>query len=346
MHTISDKWVAVTRYFRIAITIILTATAVGCFVGNLFGGELPPLAYVMEDGSNAQIWVVDPNSDESFRVSGRSAYARHPRWSTERRLLAWISVGNPSRLMFYDTDSGDVSTLVDGVEDSQPPVWSPDGSRIAYVANVDGEPDIYMVDLSGSPATRLTFNDALERIGDWSPDGQWLVFNEAGSDGLLLRNPDGVNRILLTDGPDTDPVWSPKGDRIAFLRQADDGRDVYVLRPTNSGNWAQDTDELLVSNLTEDEFSLSWSADGRRIAFAARGDEQSEIYTVLVDGTDLQRLTHNRANDLSPRWSSTGDKIAFVSHAYGNAEILYMNSDGTRQQRLTTNDHSDTQPDW
>ena len=172
------------------------------------------------------------------------------------------------------------------------------------------------------------------------------MFTEVGRDGLLLRNPEGVNRIPLTDGADSDPVWSPKGDRIAFLRQTDWGRDLYVLRPTKSGNWVEGTDEVTVSGLDEDEFEPSWSLDGRRIAFAARDKDQSEIYTVLVDGTDRRRLTHNRVDDLSPVWSATGDRIVFVSYAYGNAEILYMNGDGGEQKRITTNDHTDTDPDW
>ena len=328
------------------LAAVLSTAALGCFVGGWFGGDLPRVAYLSNSSGDAQVWIYDANSGESVRVSGRNSEARYPRWSNKQQFLAWITVGSPGQLMIYDSASGDVSTLVADVDDTQPPAWSPDGGRIAYVSDAEGESDIYMVDLITRQPTRLTFGDAKERVGDWSPDGEWLVFTEAGRDGLLLRNPEGVNRIPLTDGVDSDPVWSPKGDRIAFLRQNDGSRDLYVLRPTRSGNWAEDTDELTVSDLDEDEFEPSWSLDGRRIAFAARDEEQSEIYTVLVDGTDRRRLTHNRVDDLSPVWSATGDQIVFVSYAYGNAEILYMNGDGGGQKRITTNDHTDTDPDW
>ena len=148
-----------------------------------------------------------------------------------------------------------------------------------------------MVELESRQQTRLTIGPERERIGDWSPDGEWLVFTESGHEGLLLRNPNGVNRIELTNGPDSDPVWSPKGDRIAFLRETDDGRDLYVLRPTKSDNWADDTDEIAISDVDHDEFAPAWSADGRRLAFVVRFDDQSEIFTVLVDGSERRQLT-------------------------------------------------------
>ena len=248
--------------------------------------------------------------------------------------------------MLYDLETEETQLLVSGVDESQPPVWAPEADRIAYVSDGEDAPDIYMVELATGEQTRLTFSNEREKIGDWSPDGQWLVFTQEGRDGLLLRNPTGVNLIELTEGEDVNPVWSPKGDRIAFLRDSGEGRDIYVLRPTKSDDWTDDTDELAVADAEYDETAPSWSADGRRLAFVVRFDDQSEIFTVLVDGSEREQLTYNTADDLMPDWSQSGDKIAFVSLAYGNSEILYMNRDGTEQTRLTANQAVDTQPDW
>ena len=248
--------------------------------------------------------------------------------------------------MTYSVATEETELLVSNVDAEQPPVWSPTADRIAYVSDAEGTPDIYMVDLATKQETRLTFSDERELIGDWSPDGQWLVFTEAGRDGLLLRNPTGVNLIELTDGADSSPVWSPKGDRIAFLRHSGDSQDLYVLRPTNSDDWADDTDEVAVSDDRYDELDPAWSADGRRIAFVMQFDDQSEIFTVHVDGSEREQLTYNTADDLMPAWSDSGDQIVFVSYAYGNAEILYMEGDGSEQTRLTTSESEDRQPDW
>ena len=330
------------------VVVMLTVSIgmAGCFVGGWVGGDLPAVAYTVNDGDRGQIWVHQPGDEDPVRISPNNSAANFPRWSPQQRFLAWIAQGSQTDLMVYDASSGEVASLVSEVAAEQPPIWAPEADRIAFVSELEGDPDIYMVELATGQITRLTFNPARERIGDWSPDGEWLVFTESGHDGLLLRNPNGVNRIELTDGPDSDPVWSPKGDRIAFLRETDDGRNIYVLRPTRSDNWSDDTDEVAVADAENDEFAPAWSSDGRRLAFVVQFDEQSEIFTVQVDGSDRERLTQNTADDLMPVWSETGDKIAFVSHAHGNAEILYMNGDGSEQMRLTVSAAADEQPDW
>ena len=336
----------ISPLLSLTLGLVLVLSLSGCFAGNLVGGDLPAVTYIVSDDDGSQAWVHQPGEDEASRISSLSADARTPRWSPDQSKIAWISVGGKTELMVYDLESEGVSSLVSNVDAEQPPVWAPASDRIAYVSEEEGEPDIYMVTLESRQKTRLTFSPQRERVGDWSPDGEWLVFTELDKDGLFLRNPNGVNRIELTAGPDTDPVWSPKGDRIAFLRSEDGNRDVYVLRPTNSDNWADDTDEVAISEDENDEFSVSWSADGRRLAFVVRFEDQSEIFTVLVDGSERRQLTQNMEDDLMPVWSASEDRIAFVSYAYGNAEILYMNADGTGQMRLTVNDAMDTDPDW
>ena len=336
----------ISPLLSLTLGLVLALSLSGCFAGNLVGGDLPAVTYIVSDDDGSQAWVYQPGEDEASRISSLSADARTPRWSPDQTKIAWISDGGKTELMVYDLESEGVSSLVSNVDAEQPPVWAPASDRIAYVSEEEGEPDIYMVTLESRQKTRLTFSPQRERVGDWSPDGEWLVFTELDKDGLFLRNPNGVNRIELTAGPDTDPVWSPKGDRIAFLRSEDGNRDVYVLRPTNSDNWADDTDEVAISEDENDEFSVSWSADGRRLAFVVRFEDQSEIFTVLVDGSERRQLTQNMEDDLMPVWSASEDRIAFVSYAYGNAEILHMNADGTGQMRLTVNDAMDTHPDW
>ena len=336
----------ISPLLSLTLGLVLALSLSGCFAGNLVGGDLPAVTYIVSDDDGSQAWVHQPGEDEASRISSLSADARTPRWSPDQTKIAWISDGGKTELMVYDLESQGVSSLVSNVDAEQPPVWAPASDRIAYVSEEEGEPDIYMVTLESRQKTRLTFSPQRERVGDWSPDGEWLVFTELDKDGLFLRNPNGVNRIELTAGPDTDPVWSPKGDRIAFLRSEDGNRDVYVLRPTNSDNWADDTDEVAISEDENDEFSVSWSADGRRLAFVVRFEDQSEIFSVLVDGSERRQLTQNMEDDLMPVWSASEDRIAFVSYAYGNAEILHMNADGTGQMRLTVNDAMDTHPDW
>ncbi len=340
----------------LALLLSIAAATAGCgLAGGLLGGDdLPPIAYVVSDrDGNTEIWMAMSGNADARQVSAAAGSAAFPRWAPEYRMLAWINAGPPAaRLMLHDPETGETTLLASDIDPEQPPVWAPDGTRIAYMSAAGGDHDydIYMAAVADARQTRLTFTPERERIGDWSPDGQWLVFTEDDADGLLLRNPDGVNRIRLTDSADHSPVWSPKGDRIAFLRQTQNGRDIYVLRPTGSDDWADDTDESALAKTERDEFGLAWSPDGRKLAFVARldgqTDGQTEIFTTLADGSERKQLTQNTKDDLMPVWSQQGDRIAFVSYAYGNSEILYMDGDGAGQMRLTNDNRNSSQPDW
>jgi len=83
-----------------------------------------------------------------------------------------------------------------------------------------------------------------------------------------------------------------------------------------------------------------------KIAFYSERDGYAEIYVINADGSDLQRLTNNNANDRCPSWSSDGTKIAFSSDRTGNSDIYIMDSDGSNQTRLTFTPEKESQPEW
>ncbi len=57
------------------------------------------------------------------------------------------------------------------------PAWSPDGRRIAFESDRDGNDEIYVMNADGSGVTRLTDNDAIDRSPAWSPDGRRIAFD-------------------------------------------------------------------------------------------------------------------------------------------------------------------------
>ena len=109
---------------------------------------------------------------------------------------------------------------------------------------------------------------------------------------------------------------------------------------------------------------LSWSPDGKKIAFASRRDGNSEIfygnselYVMNADGSNQTRLTDNPSFDMAPFWSPDGKKIAFYSLRNDvppekdwwyewNAEIYVMNADGSEQKNITNNPGYDGYPSW
>ena len=95
--------------------------------------------------------------------------------------------------------------------------WSPDGRRIAYAWNRDGNFDIWVQSIDGGDPTRVTSSPADETQPAWSPDGQRLVFrSEDDGGGLFTVDVNGgpVRRIA-PDG--RRPAWMPDGREVVFV---------------------------------------------------------------------------------------------------------------------------------
>jgi TolB protein len=84
----------------------------------------------------------------------------------------------------------------------------------------------------------------------------------------------------------------------------------------------------------------------RELVFARGTPSRSEIYVIREDGTNLRRLTTNRAGDYAPVWSPDGRQILFVSARDGDDELNVMDAEGRSVRQLTRNRRSDMTPQW
>ena len=141
------------------------------------------------------------------------------------------------------------------------PVWSPAGARIAYERVVsDTARYISVMNANGSKARRL----AAGSDPAWSARGL-IAFTRGGE--LFVVQPSGRGLRKLTSGPgDVEPTWSRDGRRLAFVRGAGTGKQIWVIGADGRG-LVQVTQEAggVVS-------APSWSPDGRRLYYAARTD--------------------------------------------------------------------------
>ena len=111
-----------------------------------------------------------------------------------------------------DDTSGD-DHYSDDPADDRYPSWSPDGTRITFNSDRDGNPEIYSMSSDGSDPVRLTENDAPDLAPAWSPDGERIVFlsERDGNPEIYVMRADGSEQTrLTTDGAgNSNPRWLP-----------------------------------------------------------------------------------------------------------------------------------------
>jgi uncharacterized repeat protein (TIGR01451 family) len=224
------------------------------------------------------------------------------------------------------------------------PVWSPDGSRVAFESDREhGTFDIHVMDANGNGETNLTNHPAGDINPAWSPDGSRIAFI-SGRDSnteIYVMNFDGTGLTNLTNSPEAEHalVWSPDGTRIGFVRERNFNLDIFVMNADGSG-------QVALTNDLASDFDPAWSPNGSRITFNTFRDGNWEIYVMNPDGTGQINITNHPATDLEPEWSPDGSRLVFRSERHGNAEIHVMNADGSGQKRLTTDPQFDQCPTW
>lgn len=332
-------------------TVLTLALVLGCsFVPAGDSG----IVYVSDTDGDRDLYVVDARTGETSRLTNNGGPDEEPRWSPDGKQIAYVSrESGDKEINVINREGQNIRRLTNSPGLDASPRWHPERPTLAYVSEADeGEGDgseIYSIALESREVDQVTFDGPAEELGDWSPDGEWLIFYNMEPEeeqGLWLRNPAGVNLLRLTEGKDTDPVWSPDGKYIAFVRHQDDAQVIYLGQPMKGGSWEDGLQETRLTHGGFDDHSPVWHPNSKGLAFVSTRDGNPEIYTMQADGAEQRRLTSNNAEDVSPVWSPSGKELAFVTHLYGSADILVMNADGSEQRRLTKNGGDDIMPDW
>jgi TolB protein len=228
--------------------------------------------------------------------------------------------------------------------------WSPQGDRLVFYSDRDGDWELYVIDADGEHLEQLTHNDEFDANPSWSPDGAGILFDARRGErrDIYLLGVDGRAIEQITDTPEDDeqPAWSPDGKRIAWYTKIGE---TYELRVRTIASGLEQT----ILDRIEENGRLSWSADGARLALTMTRDGESGAYLVNADRSELRAVALPFEFAGNPSLSPDGETLAFDAHAKGSAESgdgkweiwTVSLATGTIKQ-LTQNAVDDWAPRW
>ena len=195
------------------------------------------------------------------------------------------------------------------------PRFSRDGQSVLLTQAANGNSDIYLRDLVTQNTRRLTDHPAIDTSPSMSPDGRQIVFNSdrGGSPQLYIMNTDGspltcpsggrdtACRITFGSGRYSTPVWSPRGDLIAFTKILPRKFSIGVMRPDGTG------ERVLVSDFLVE--GPTWAPNGRVLMFFRQARQRSgskkpgpRLFSIDLTGFN-EREIRTPGDGSDPAWS-------------------------------------------
>jgi len=273
------------------------------------------IVYVAETGPKTdrtkKLAIMDADGANQQDLTSGLHTVLTPRFSTSDQQITYMSYENDEpRVYLFNIETGRQEVLGDFDGMTFAPRFSPDGQSVLLSQARGGNSELYIMDLRTRQARRLTNNPALDVSPSMSPDGERIVFtsDRGGTPQLYVMNTDGsplacpsggrdvACRITFGRGRYSTPVWSPRGDLIAFTKQLSGRFHIGVIGTDGEG-------ERLLTEAYLDE-GPTWSPNGRVIAFfreEAPGAGPS-LWSIDLTGRNLRQIpTPTDASD--PAWS-------------------------------------------
>ena len=200
--------------------------------------------------------------------------------------------------------------------------------------------------LARARLSQLTYSGGVERYPSLSPDGRSLLFTRAehGNWDIYLKRVGGENPINLTESSqadDTQPVFSPDGEFIAFRSERGNGG-IFLMGATGES----------ARPLVEGGFNPAWSPSGDKIVFATEGvtvnptarTTISQMWIVEVASGERRLLSEGDA--VHPNWSPNGQRVAYWGIAGGQRDIWTIPAAGGEPVAVTGDTAVDWNPVW
>ena len=290
------------------------------------GTQITWMSNKLRGGPGFDVWVMDADGNNQHTIVDEVGEGiRRPRWSPDGTKIAFVAnagaqnwyiffvdftrlegKGKKQKPLIYDvTGTGRFPAQ----EADRDPVFSPDGTLLAFESNRDKNAEIYVADITGEPGAKIG------------------------------KVPGDIQRRLTEDrAQDRRPRWSPNGQHLTFQSDRTGDWQLYSITPKG-----EDLQQLTNDGLN---WRAEWSPNAKQIAFESKRDKNPEIYVMNADGANQVNLTNHPVHDTSPQWSPSGKKILFHSRRDGNREIYVMDADGQNPVNVSNDPAGDWEARW
>ena len=275
-------------------------------------------------------------------------YVRDPQISPDGTKIVYVRTemdimkdGRTSSLWIINSDGTNHQKLTSNIFNESNPVWSPDGKRISFISSIDdgNGSEIHVYWMNSGQYSSISQLDGSPRSLKWSPDGNYLAF--------IMFVPEKTLQLVSPPRKPKNANWAEKPRITDRLKHEADGlgymkegfSQIFMISSTG-GKPIQVTTEKF------NHYAFDWMSGSDGFVFSSNYTEDweydfrnSEIYSISVNGSNLQQLTDRNGPDMDAAVSPDGKSIAYLGYedkvqTYQINNLTIMDIDGSNKRTI------------
>ena len=260
-----------------------------------------------------------------------------------------------------DYDGGNPRQLTDEKALCVTPIYLPPkpgftAGGFAYVSYETGQPKIYISSLKDGKKQRLSLIRGSQMMPAISLQRDKIAFicDITGNPDLFLQ-PFSPEKGV-TDKPQQifaskratqgSPTFSPDGKRIAFVSNKEGSPKIYVMKIPEPGTNIQNLNPILITKANRENSAPSWSPDGTKLAYCAKGRDDRQIWVYDFDTQQERQITKGQGNKENPSWAPNSQHLVFNSSDPRSNQLFILNIQQCEPIQITFGEGEKRFPNW